>query len=59
MLEQLKNEANMTRTENGAVTYATSGSYLLDLFASAGALRRADDAEIIARFDRAFSSATR
>ena len=55
MLEHLKNEANKTFTENGAVTYATSGSYLLDLFATAGALRRESDGEIIARFDRAFA----
>ena len=55
MLEYIKNEMNLTRTENGAVTLASSGSDCLDLFASIGALRREDDAEIISRFLRAYT----
>ena len=54
MLEYLKSEANRTFTENGAVTHATSGSHCLDLFATVGALRSADDQQILDRFIRAF-----
>ena len=54
MLEHIKNEMNLTRTENGAVTLSSSGSDCLDLFALIGALRRANDAEITARFLRAY-----
>lgn len=55
MLEYLKNEANRTYTENGAVTHATTLSDCLDLFATIGALRSADDQEILNRFVRAFT----
>ena len=55
MLEHLKNEANRTYTENGAVTYATTYSDCLDLFATIGALRSVGDQEIISRFVRAFT----
>ena len=55
MLDYLKKEANMTQTENGAVTYASSGSECLDLFATIGALRRENDEEIIIRFMRAYA----
>ena len=54
MLEYLKNEANKTFTENGAVTYETTRSDCLDLFATIGALRRASEDEIVVRFSRAF-----
>ena len=54
MLEFIKNEMNLTRTENGAVTLSSSGSDCLDLFATVGALRRESDAEIISRFVRAY-----
>ena len=40
MLNYLKQEANKTVTENGAVTNVTTGSDCLDLFATIGALRR-------------------
>ncbi|MBO5373660.1 MAG: DUF2828 family protein [Lachnospiraceae bacterium] len=54
MLEYLKNEANKTFTENGAVTYATTGSKCLDLFAAIGAIRNASDKDILVRFVRAY-----
>ena len=55
MLEYLKNEANKTYTENGALTYASTQSDCLDLFATIGALRRESDREIEARFLRAYT----
>ena len=55
MLNHLKNAANMTYTENGAVTYESTGSSCLDLFATIGALRHANDEEIISRFVRAYA----
>lgn len=55
MLEYIKKEANMTQTENGAVTYESTGSDCLNLFATAGALRHACREEIIARFVRAYT----
>lgn len=55
MLEVLKKTANKTYTENGAVTYRTSGKDCLDLFATIGALRRADDQAICNRFLKAYA----
>ena len=55
MLNYLKNEANRTFTENGAVTYESSMSDCLDLFAAIGAIRREPDRNIVARFIRAFA----
>ena len=55
MLNFLKRETNRTFTDNGAVTYATTMSDCLDLFATAGALRSAADSEIVFRFVRAFA----
>lgn len=55
MLHDLKNEANRTYTENGAVTYASTYSDCLDLFATIGALRSAGEQEILRRFARAFA----
>ncbi len=55
MLEFMKEEANLTRTENGALSYQSTGSDCLDFFASAGAIRRESDDEIAARFFRAFA----
>ncbi len=51
----LKNEANITYTENGAVTYASTGSECLDLFTSIGALRFASDKDITELFLRAYA----
>ena len=50
MLRELKEQVNMTTTENGAVTWRTTGSECLDLFSAIGALRSAEDAEIVRRF---------
>ena len=47
MLEYLKAESNLTRTENGAATCRTTGSECLDLFASIGALRHAEDGDVL------------
>ena len=55
MLELLKEESNKTYTENGAVTYKGTKSYCLDLFSTIGALRSADETEIIKRFIRAYN----
>ena len=44
-----------TFTENGGAAWLTTGSDVLDLFASIGALRAADDAEIVRRFVRAYT----
>lgn len=55
MLNELKNEANRTFTENGAVTNTSTMSDCLDLFATIGALRRQGEDEIIFRFLRAFA----
>ena len=55
MLQYIKEEANKTFTENGAVTYRSTGSDCLDLFAAIGALRRESDEEIITRFFRAYA----
>lgn len=54
MLEYIKQESNMTMTENGAATYSSTGSDCLDLFAAIGALRRESEGEIISRFVRAY-----
>ena len=54
MLKELKNTANLTYTENGAATNLTSFSDCVDLFGTIGALRHADDEEVIresAQFD--------
>lgn len=55
MIEYLKQESNKTYTENGATTHKTTLSDCLDLFATIGAIRRASDEEITARFMRAFT----
>ncbi len=55
MLDYLKLEDNRTLTENGAVTYKTTGSDMLDLFATIGALRDEFEDEIISRFIRAYN----
>lgn len=55
MLNYLKNEANLTSTENGAATCESTMSHCLDLFATIGAIRAADEQKMIDRFIRAFA----
>ena len=55
MLKGLKEQSNITRTENGAVTYLSTGSHCLNLFSTIGAIRRELDNKIIARFIKAFT----
>lgn len=55
MLNELKKEANMTYTENEAVTFCSTGSECVDLFATIGALRSAEESEIVKRFVRAWA----
>lgn len=55
MLNALTYEANLTCTENGALTYRSSGSDCLDFFAVCGAMRHADENEIVQRFLRAYA----
>lgn len=54
-LNFLKKETNRTYTENGAVTFRSTDSECLDLFATIGALRSAGEDEICGRFMRAFA----
>ena len=54
-LDALKEESNKTLTENLAVTYRSSGSECVDLFASIGALRSAQEEEIVRRFIKAWA----
>ena len=54
-LEDLRKEENVTYTENGALTNRSTNSYCLDLFATIGALRNAEDNEIISRFIKAYT----
>lgn len=55
MLDSIKREANLTYTENGALTHATSGSACLDLFAAIGGLRKAGDQTVTTRFMEAYA----
>lgn len=55
MLKYLKRESSITYTENGAVTYESTMSDCLDLFATIGAVRKAPEEEIKARFAKAFA----
>lgn len=55
MWNEMKEEANYTRTENGARTYRSTLSGCLDFFACAGAMRQAPETEIRGKFIRAFA----
>jgi hypothetical protein len=54
-MNALKNEANYTFTENGAVTHCTTKSDLLDMFALGGAMRKRSDEDVILMFRKAFA----
>lgn len=51
----LKNTANVTRTDNGAVAYKSTMSAVLDLFALGGAYRQRSDEDCIVLFRKAFA----
>lgn len=53
-LEQMKIEANYTRTLNGAKTHGSSGDACLDFFAVAGGMRYRKPADQIRLFERAY-----
>ena len=55
MLKFLESESDRTYTENGALTNRTSGSFCLDLFFKAGAMRNASDRDIANAVTRAFA----
>ena len=53
-LENLKEQANYTRTLNGALTHGSTGDACLDLFAVAGGMRYRNPADIIRMFELAY-----
>lgn len=53
--EAMRNEGKFTGTENGAVALNTTGSALLDLFSTIGALREADKNRIETLFAEAYA----
>lgn len=55
MLHYLKEESNMTLTENGASTYISTKSHCLDLFSAIGAIRKSPESDIIGRFIKAYA----
>ena len=54
-LRNIKDEMNITTTENGAVAYASTGSHVLDAFGSLGAMRFSDDLDIIRMYSSAYA----
>ena len=55
MLDAISQESNLTTTENGAITYRSTHSCCLDLFACIGAIRRRDERDIETLFLRAYA----
>ena len=54
LLNNLKAQANYTRTENGAITHKTTYNKVLDMFAQGGAMRYRDEDDIIHMFAIAY-----
>lgn len=52
--DEFENEASMKLTENGSLSYSTSASSLLDLFALGGAYRTRTDEEVVQLFAKAY-----
>jgi hypothetical protein len=55
LLNGLKDAANCTFTENGAMAYKTTKSSIVDFFSQAGAMRTRSESDIIDMFNNAFS----
>jgi hypothetical protein len=55
MLNHLKNATNVTQTTNGAKALKSTQSYLVDYFASSGALRNRSKSDVITLFSKAFA----
>ena len=53
-LNCLKDELNITQTENGAVAYKSTKNACLDAFASLGAMRHSSEEDIVNMFSNAF-----
>ena len=53
-LKEMKKQASLTKTENGAIAYETTQNELLDLFAEIGALRNASEKRIIDLFEKSY-----
>ena len=53
-LNGLTNDTNIARTENGALTHATTRSDLLDMFAMGAAMRKRSDEDVLLMFRKAF-----
>lgn len=54
-IKALKNENNITMTENGATAYKTTNNACLDAFGALGAMRFSSDEDIINIFSKAFA----
>lgn len=54
MRNTLNDEFNVSRTENGALGYRTTGKELLDLNFAVASLRKMNETEVINRFKKAF-----
>ena len=53
LMQLLKKENSLKRTENGALALKTSGSALLDLFASIGVMRESSDERLFKMYEEA------
>ena len=55
LLNALKDNANFTHTENGALTHKTTKSALLDMFAMGAAMRKRSEEDVILMWRKAFA----
>ena len=54
-MNAMKNSANFTHTENGAIKRNTTQSALLDMFAMGAAMRTRSDEDVILMFQKAYA----
>lgn len=54
LLKAMKEQSNVTRTQNGAVTYKSTMNMVYDLFAQGAAMRGASDSDCIYMFTKAY-----